>query len=314
MVAPPRIDVGSHLFLTAAPDLPLGSRLSPGHWLPHVESMVVARRAPGDELIWEPDLAHILLELACETTRGREFPHLPSRLDCLFLWADESEARFWHYRKHVRQGSTAGLYEVEVVACDRAAALDHNLVSYLAGETAGALLEQARRYWRGERTGPEEILLEGSVQVVRDLLALRAEALEVVKDPLLDQVMPTALQWGTGDEAPPRLALVRAGRYHLQCSLAADPTLPMPLAGWVALESGGMAEPVLARRGTPPMLVRPGEQCEVSAAFTELPPLSQGTRYRPVLLCDRAAAHYWQLPRFWEGRLPGSWQTLESTE
>ena len=51
-----------------------------------------------------------------------------------------------------------------------------------------------------------------------------------------------------------------------------------------------------------------------SAAFTELSLLPQGTRYRPVLLCDRAAAYYWQLPRFWEGRLPGNWQTLKSTE
>src|SRR5439155_16195870 len=163
----PRIEVGSHLFLTAPPDLPVGSRLSPGHWLPRVESMVVARRGDGGELIWQPDTTHVLLELACETTRWREFPHLPSRLDCLFLWADESEARSWRYRKHIHQGSTAGLYEVEVITCDRVAALDHNLVSYLAGETAGDLLEQARRYWRGERTGPPEILLEGSVQVVR---------------------------------------------------------------------------------------------------------------------------------------------------
>jgi Protein of unknown function (DUF2441) len=310
MAAPPRIDIGSRLFLTAAPDLPVGSLLSPGHWLPHVESMVVGRRSLDGELVWHPDLAHILLELACETTRGREFPHLPSRLDCLFLWADEREARAWRYRKHVHQGSTAGLYEVEVVACVRAAALDHNLVSYLAGETAGALLDQARRYWRGERTGPAEILLEGSVQVVRDLLALRAEALEVVKDPLTDQVMPTALQWGAPDEAPPRLALVRVGRYHLQASLAADPALPMTLAGWVALECEALAEPALARRGTSPVLVRPGEWCEVSAAFTELPPLAPGTRYRPVLLCDRAAAHYWQLPRFWQGRVSGNWQTL----
>src|SRR5438034_1239028 len=71
ITAPPRIDVGSHLFLTAAPDLAVGSQLSPGHWLPRVDSMVVARRSPDGERIWELDTTHVLLELACETTRWR---------------------------------------------------------------------------------------------------------------------------------------------------------------------------------------------------------------------------------------------------
>src|SRR5687768_5920872 len=95
------IRVGSRLYLTAAPHLPRGTELSPGHWLPHLERMVLARRNPSDGLDWAAELLHPLLELACESVRLREFPHRPSRLDCLYLWADEAVARSWHYRKHV---------------------------------------------------------------------------------------------------------------------------------------------------------------------------------------------------------------------
>src|SRR5262249_30277844 len=154
------------------------------------------------------------------------FPHLPSRLDCLFLWEDEETARAWHYRKHVLRDSNAGLYEAQVVACQRALAADFNLVSYLAGETTGSLLEQARRYWRGERTGPPEVLLEGSVVVCQNLLALPREALDVVKDPRTDRAIKAAICWVVSDGPQWDLMPVRATRYRLQGTLAAKACLP----------------------------------------------------------------------------------------
>lgn len=305
------IEVGSRLFLTAAPDLPTGSQLSPGHWLPHVESMTLARRSPDGALTWDAQVLHVLLELACEATRLREFPDFPSRLECLFLWEDEEDARAWHYRRHLLQGSNAGLYEVEVVACHRVLAADFNLVSYLAGETAGSLMEQARRYWRGERTGSREVLLEGNVVVCRNLLAFPGEALETVKDPLIDPAMHAAIRWVDPGEPQWSLTPGRAGRYHLEGRLAAEASLPMSIAGWHGIELEERSEPILARRGAPPLLVKPGEACVVDVDFTDLPPLTIGTRYRPVLVCNRSAAYYWQLQPYWEGRLVGNWLVVD---
>jgi hypothetical protein len=259
---------------------------------------------------WGPEAVLILLEFACEVIRLREFPHVPSRLDCLFLWEEERDARAWHYRKHVLQGSNGGLYEVEVVACERALAVDHNLVSYLAGETIGVLLEQARRYWSGERTGPAEVLLEGSVAVRRNRLALPSEALQGVKNPQIDEAMHSSVQWVAPGLLPWSLTPYGAGRYHLEGTVVAAESLPMSIAGWLGLELENDAAPVPARRGTPPVLVRAGGACEVDQHFSDLPPLADGTRYRPVLLCDRSAAHYWQLPTYWEGQLNGTWLIL----
>jgi hypothetical protein len=253
----------------------------------------------------------ILLEFACETIRLREFPHVPSRLDCLFLWEEERDARFWHHRRHRLRGSNAGLYEVEVVACQRALAVDHNLVSYLAGETIGALLEQARRYWSGERTGSAEVLLEGSVAVRRNLLTLPSEALHVVEDPQIDEAMPALVEWVTHGEPPWSLTPERSGQYHLEGAVVAAASLPMSIAGWLGLELEERAEPFAARWGTPPLLVRAGGTWRIDQRFSDLPPLPSGARYRPVLICDRSAAHYWQLPSYWEGQLDGTWHTLE---
>lgn len=301
------VGVGTRLFLTAAPNLAEGRELSPGHWLEHIQRMVLARQSPEGRLIWGPEVLHVLLELACETVRLREFPPRPSRLDCLYLWANEATARAWHYRKHVLQGSTAGLYEVEVVACQCVFVADMNLVSYLAGETSGELLEQARRYWRGEggdETG--EVLLEGRVVVKRDLLSVSVEALR----PLDDHLLGDAVQWTTGGGRMGILQRGRTGRYHLCASIQAATHLPLSIAGWVGIEIEGQPEPILARRGTPPCLIRPGEKSELDISFTDVPALTDGVCYRPLLVCNRSAAHYWQLQPFWEGLLPGGWQRI----
>jgi hypothetical protein len=311
MTSATRMGVGSRLFLTAAPGLDVARVLSPGHWLRYLESLPLPRHSSDGAVAWDPEAAHVLLELACEAVRLREFPHAPSRLDCLFLWEEERDARAWHFRKHRLHGSNAGLYEVEVVACQRALAVDHNLVSYFAGETIGALLEQARRYWNGDRTGPPEILLEGSVAIRRNLLALRSEALQAVKNALIDEAMHSSVQWVAPGLLSWSLTPYRAGRYHLEGAVVAAASLPMSIAGWLGLELETDAVPVLARRGTPPLLVRAGGTCGVDQHFSDLPPLPDGTRYRPVLLCDRSAAHYWQLPTYWEGQLNGTWLILE---
>ena len=155
------------------------------------------------------------------------------------------------------------------------------------------LWERARRYWRGERGDvPPEILLEGRVVVRRDLLANPLATLQRLKDSKIEQAVPDALRF---DPAAVSLTPVREGRCHLQATLATDACLPTKVAGWVALEIEGEADLFHPRRGTPPVLAQPDQPCRISIVMTDLPPLSDGTRYRPVLVCDQRAAYYWQL-------------------
>ena len=74
------IDVGSDLYLTAAPGIEVGTRLRGGHFRDTVEQGVVTDHGS-------------ILEIAWELVRLREFPSRPCRFDALFLWPDEVRAR-----------------------------------------------------------------------------------------------------------------------------------------------------------------------------------------------------------------------------
>ena len=88
------------------------------------------------------------------------------------------------YQQRHSDPNLTGLYEVEVVECQRVFAANMNFISYLNdGETVATLMERARRYWRGEGADRNpEILLEGTVEVRRNLLAKKFEALQVTTD------------------------------------------------------------------------------------------------------------------------------------
>jgi Protein of unknown function (DUF2441) len=304
------IDVGSRLFLASAPDLAVGLQFSPGDWRRRIESWILARRGQDGGLLWQSEATHAVLELAWETVRLREYPERPSRFDCIFLWASEDAARHWHYRREVLGGIVAGLYEVEVVTCERVFLADLNLISYFEdAETIATLMARARRYWHGDGADRQpEVLLDGGVVVRRNLLALSSEALEAVQDSALDQATRTAVRWtGADGEQMWSLQAPRLGRYTLHAGLTASADLPRGVAGWIALEVRGRAELALARLPTAPVLVRSGQTHQFTAVF-DLAPLPAGVFCRPVLICDRAAAHYWQLQPYWEGRLEGEWQ------
>lgn len=132
------IEVGSHLYLTAAPGIEVGTRLRGGHFRHTVEEGIATDQ-------------HSILELVWELVRAREFPARPSRLDVLFLWQGEAHARAWHHRQDILgpgTGSRRGLYEVEVEQVSRIWAADMDLISYIGdGETVGKLMQRARRYW-----------------------------------------------------------------------------------------------------------------------------------------------------------------------
>ena len=130
--------IGSTLYLTAAPDLLAGTEITSGYWRGEVSSWTLARSGSGGQQELTPEATHVLLELAWEMVRLQQFPDRPRRLDSLFLWADEVAARAWHYRKHTLRAATAGLYEVEVLICERVFAADMDLISYIdPGDTLG---------------------------------------------------------------------------------------------------------------------------------------------------------------------------------
>jgi hypothetical protein len=164
------------LYGTAAPCLAAGTLLSLGEFGRRQLERVIVRVVPeAPRVIPDPLWAGpALLEMAWEIVRLTEFPELPSRLNCMFFWMDEGAARGFHSRRPW----PAGLYEVEVVDCARICLADMNLISYFEeNESAASMMERARRYWSGELpvqpAVPPEVLLEGTVRVVRGLAGPR---------------------------------------------------------------------------------------------------------------------------------------------
>ena len=321
------ICIGTRLFLTAAPDLAVGARLTSGHWRKQVVNWPVARSEADGRFVLERLGHQALLEVVWEMVRLREFPDRPSRLDSLFLWSNEEEARAWHYRQHIlpppdspqpgrlKTTGVAGLYEVEVVACRRACIANMNLISYLNDdETVDSLMKRARRYWEGNVAAAQgEVLLEGSVVLRRNLRSITPHELQAVDDPQTSEAIRAAICWRNAAGATGTLAQTPAGNHRLEGVLIPEPALPLPVAGWLAVEIEGVDEPLPARRGTSPVLLRPGERCSVEAIFVNLPLSTDDLRFRHILICDRAAAHYWQLQPFWEGTLRGEWQHAAQT-
>ncbi len=315
------IKVGSQLYLTAAPDIEIGTRLSGGHFGDTVEQGVVTDHSS-------------ILEITWELVRMREFPSRPCRFDALFLWPDEVRARGWHYRQGFFDSETSsqrGLYQVEVERICRIWAADMNLISYIRdGETVGALMQRARQYWKSapsERT--PEILLHGQVRVRKSLRELGIEQIAPIQDASVDALVCERL-WSDLSGHSCLQPQSDDSRYllSLQMTVITDP--PTPLAGWIGLEIEGLNEVLRPRRGMEPILVtghaplsyRLDDEsgvCKTPYEFND-PVVASAARecvlgercFRPVLICDREAAHYWQLPSYWDGQIPGNWTTSKT--
>lgn len=329
----PNIEIGSRLFLTEAPNLDPGTFLTSGHYRDEVFRQALPDPNP-DGILENVDLSSYL-ELVWEVVRLREFAHQPSRLDSRFLWADETMGRQWHYLRHVRNrinraedsGSASmgtkateilpryrqihdddgltGLYEVEVVECQRACFADVNLISYTKqGDTIASVMERARSYWRGDGADPKhsEVLLEGGVVIRRNLFQSKVEAVDVVRDIETNRAIATCLHWTDPWHQLP------GGGHMLRGWLGAESHLPMPVAGWPVVRLGGDSEPLLSP--DVPVLVEPGERIGVNY---HLPHLGTGARCQPILFCDRSAAHYYQLNPYWEGEVEGEWQVIKES-
>lgn len=328
-----KIEVGSRLFLTEAPNLNPGTLLTSGHYRDEVFRQPLPDPNP-DGILENVDLSSYL-ELVWEVVRLREFSHLPSRLDSRFLWADETMARQWHYLRHVRNrinqvedsrsarmgvkateilpryrqihddDGLTGLYEVEVVECQRACFADVNLISYTKhGDTIAAVMERSRSYWRGDGVHPRhsEVLLEGSVVIRRNLFQSKVAEVDVVRDIETNRMIATSLRWTEPWRQLP------GGGHMLRGWLGAESHLPMPVAGWPVVKLEGDSQPVLSP--DVPVLVEPGGRIGVNY---HVPRLKVGARCQPSLFCDRSAAHYYQLNPYWEGEIVGEWQVIKES-
>ena len=261
----------------------------------------------------------------------REFPSRPCRFDALFLWPDEASARGWHYRQGFFDSETSsqrGLYQVEVERICRIWAADMNLISYIRdGETVEALMQRARQYWKSvpSKSHPE-ILLHGQVIVRQNLRELGIEQIVPIQDASVDGLIRERL-WSDLSGHSCLLSQSGDSRYLLSLQMTVATDLPTPLAGWIGLEIEGLNEVLKPRRGREPILVtghaplsyRLDDEsgvCETPYEFKD-PVVADAARecvlgkrrFRPVLICNREAAHYWQLPSYWDGQIPGNWTT-----
>ena len=159
------IGPGTHLLWSAKSGLRSGAVVRPGDFQTHLMRQILIEVQTDSLAVTVPNAAEtgrVMMELAWETVRLREFPHRPSRFDCLFLWPEASAARRFDSHREACE-----LYDIEILECSRAFAADMNLISYFEEfETLASMFERARRYWQNERKDEHrEILLEGTIQI-----------------------------------------------------------------------------------------------------------------------------------------------------
>ena len=321
------VGVGTRLFLTAAPDLEIGARLTSGHWRGQVVNWPVARREADRQFVLEPLGHQALLEVVWEMVRLREFPDRPGRLDSLFLWSNEEQARAWNYHQHIlpppdsshadRTTTTgiAGLYVVEVVACRRSCLANMGLISYLNdGDTVDSLMKRARRYWQVSTTAAQgEVLLAGSVLVRRNLCSITLRELQAVEDPQTSMATRTAVRWrneagvlGHSPKPLPARAALKAS-----CSRS-RPCRSLSSVGW-RWRSKEQTSQFPLDMARPPRTSGPRSGVQYRLCLTTCPLQYMLSASVTSLICDHAPAHYWPSQRYWEGTWYGEWQSAQLT-
>ena len=159
------IGPGTHLFWSAKSGLRSGAVVKPGDFQTHLMRQILIEVQTDSLTVTVPnatETSRVMMELAWETVRLREFPQRPSRFDCLFLWPEASAGRrFDSHREECE------LYDVEILKCARVFAANMSLISYFEEfETLESMFERARRYWQNEsKAEHREILLEGTIRI-----------------------------------------------------------------------------------------------------------------------------------------------------
>jgi hypothetical protein len=103
-------------------------------------------------------------ELAFELFRKDNFPHLPSRRNCIFVMED---AKLW-MPLLITPGEPRILHEVRILPSARTVRLDAHL---LGGNNLhyDHFQERAHRYWTGQGGTLWETLVDGAIEIVRQV-------------------------------------------------------------------------------------------------------------------------------------------------
>lgn len=102
-------------------------------------------------------------ETAAEFVRQENFPHLPSRLACVFCCPTLEEMQVFQQRFPGRPN----IYEVAPASSD--AAVFSQTWAIFFGTNMAAAVNAAWRYWSFPRDGEREVIVGGPVTVLRRL-------------------------------------------------------------------------------------------------------------------------------------------------
>jgi len=113
-----------------------------------------------------PNDQYIIREFIFERVRKKEFPHAPSRLDCIFVCKTLDGAKSF---KSASGRNLDLIYEVEpAVVNSRMLETDWSWINPIIDKTIHEVEEAAKNYWRGEIRDPHkrELLWDCGVRIL----------------------------------------------------------------------------------------------------------------------------------------------------
>lgn len=145
-----------------------GTIIKPGNFKRLLHSLHEALPIKGRVLV----TGMLCREMLFEAMRLRDFPELPSRLDCVFVLPTKADADA--YAKINNADGRQVLHEVERV--DANVSTHTAWLSHCTMRSGGSFLDQmepkGRSYWTGEKgdaSAGREMLVAGTVRIVRRL-------------------------------------------------------------------------------------------------------------------------------------------------
>lgn len=108
----------------------------------------------------------MLRESVFENMRLRNFPHLPSRTNCLWLCDTESSVHYWKSR--IPQKGKKRIFEVRIINGKIHKAYEEHLTN--DKNNISELEEKAWNYWSGKGSGEYEFLFSGTLLIENETL------------------------------------------------------------------------------------------------------------------------------------------------
>jgi hypothetical protein len=107
-------------------------------------------------------------ETVFENVRLKYFPHLPSRLSCLWICKEHDVRNLLHWSNELKKGK--GSIMIDTLMLELSGKIfecDSSFLDWKINRSLGSIYENAEKYWSGNRNGgTTEILFEGEGVVV----------------------------------------------------------------------------------------------------------------------------------------------------